>query len=320
MERITSKEDLKVYVEELGFLPLYKNVIPGFSVEELSVPGCFRSGDQSADPRCWKRDLSRDRDMAFGTFFNGKEGFVSRSWFPVFAAYRRKGVILDQQEEAWWPVLKMEILIRGYTSRKGCRKLLGPEKTAADSDRLLRHLQMGTFMIQEYEKKEIHYILPEQKWGSRYVGSGPGQKEKAWEHVENCIGRYFPDLTQKQILTVMAAGSDRRSVVRQRHAYPDNLLEKIFAPVDSAGPEDSRTAGQSSVDPDVFLKDYPLRAHREQLANEFLSEIPGREKEFLLLRFKDQMTIAKICEKTGLSDEYVRKRIRNGIRRIQRKK
>ena len=68
---------------------------------------------------------------------------------------------------------------------------------------------------------------------------------------------------------------------------------------------------------DDLFRLLPDREQRETLAEELLAEIRERERELILLRFKEQMTIAKICEKTGLSDEYVRKRIRNGIRRIQ---
>ena len=68
---------------------------------------------------------------------------------------------------------------------------------------------------------------------------------------------------------------------------------------------------------DLLLNQVPDREQRKSLAENLLAGIRERERELILLRYKEQMTVAKICEKTGLSDEYVRKRIRNGIRRIQ---
>ena len=308
---ITSKEDLRVYVEEAGFLPLYQNEIPGFSVEELSGSGRFRSGDRESDPLCWKRELSEDKGMAFASFFDGREGYISREWFPVFAAYRRR-FRLPEQEEICWDLLRREIFKQGFATRSSCRKLLERFGPVLGPDRFLKHLQAGTYLIQEYFKREIHYIFPEQRWGEDLVCSGPSGKGEAWEKMTTRLQKLHPGLTQKQLLKVLGAGSDRRAIVRQKDSYPDNLLGRLCQreSPSSRDREDSERL-------DHLLTQVPDREKRKSLAENLLADIRERERELILLRYKEQMTVVKICEKTGLSDEYVRKKIRNGIRRIQ---
>ena len=316
MEIITSKEDLKAYVEEIGFLPLYQNVIPGFSVEELAVSGSFRSGDKRSDPLRWKRELSEDQDMAFAAFFDGREGYISREWFPVFAAYRRQSLAL-QQGDVCWDLLSQEIRDRGYTTRSSGRMLVEGSGAGPGLDRILKRLQAGTYLIQEYAKKEIHYIFPEQRWGRDYVCSCPNRKDEAWARITARLLQFHPNLTQRQLLKVLGAGNDRRAIVRQKDAYPDNFLRKLCQRENTYGKEAPNLRGEDSGRMDNLFRQMPDREQRVTLAEELLAEIRERERELILLRFKEQMTIAKICEKTGLSDEYVRKRIRNGIRRIQ---
>ncbi len=317
MEKITSREDLKAYMGETGFLPLYRNNIEGFSVEELAGPGHFRAGEKESDPLCWKRDLSRDTDLALASFFDGREGFVSKEMFPVFAAYRRRAQILKEKEEGWWERLREWINREGFINRKAAAGILDNMGAGRTCDRFLKRLQAGSWLIQEYEKKEIRYVLPEQRWGQDYVSSGPATKEEAWVLMTDPVLTLYPCLTQRQLLVVLGVGKDRRSVVRQKHNYPDNLFERLEE-TDSLSQMTSGTGKrEKGISMDRIFDQLPDRRQREDLADRLLDHVRGKERELLLLRYKDQMTVPKICEATGLSDEYVRKRIRNGIRRIQ---
>ena len=44
------------YINETGFLPLFKNDIPGFSLEERTVPDYWWCGDPEVDPWEWRAD------------------------------------------------------------------------------------------------------------------------------------------------------------------------------------------------------------------------------------------------------------------------
>lgn len=42
-------------IDEIGFLPLFQNGIPGFSVEEHTAGCCWWSGDPRQDPWEWRQ-------------------------------------------------------------------------------------------------------------------------------------------------------------------------------------------------------------------------------------------------------------------------
>ena len=80
---------------EIGFLPLFKNEIPGFSLEERTVPEYWWSGNSERDPWEWREIIARRGEIAYGKFFDKKAGFISKKWFPYFANYRRDGYDFD---------------------------------------------------------------------------------------------------------------------------------------------------------------------------------------------------------------------------------
>ena len=83
------------YIKEIGFLPLFKNDIPGFSLEERTVPEYWWSEDPKVDPWMWREIIARRGDIAYGKFFDKKAGFISREWLPYFVNYRRDGYDFD---------------------------------------------------------------------------------------------------------------------------------------------------------------------------------------------------------------------------------
>ena len=72
-------------------MPLFENLIPGFSVEEHTPAADWWTDDPATDPWAWRQVLASNARVAYGKFFDRKAGFVSRAWFPVFANYRRDG-------------------------------------------------------------------------------------------------------------------------------------------------------------------------------------------------------------------------------------
>ncbi len=94
-ECLHSVEDAISYINEVGFLPLFKNEIPGFSLEERTVPQYWWSGDVALDPWEWREEIARSRQVAYGKFFDKKAGFISKEWLPYFVNYRRDGYDFD---------------------------------------------------------------------------------------------------------------------------------------------------------------------------------------------------------------------------------
>ena len=91
---ISSCDDLIALIDAWGFVPLFKNELPGFSVEELTPRELWFAEDVDG-PWEWKGPAIRRSGCAYGKFFRGKAVFISREWFSDFANYRRDGYDFD---------------------------------------------------------------------------------------------------------------------------------------------------------------------------------------------------------------------------------
>lgn len=94
---IYNAEDLLNKVEEYGFLPFFKNGIPGYSVEEMCPQELWFTDKEG--PWEWKGPVAKSGRCIYGKFFNGKAGFVSKEWIPDFVNYRRDGYDFDARYE-----------------------------------------------------------------------------------------------------------------------------------------------------------------------------------------------------------------------------
>lgn len=86
-------DDLASAVERFGFVPLFMNSIPGFSVEEHVAKEAWFSAEEGVWE--WKGPVIRTAGCAYGKFFERKACFVSREWFLDLANYRRDGYDFD---------------------------------------------------------------------------------------------------------------------------------------------------------------------------------------------------------------------------------
>jgi hypothetical protein len=94
-ECIHTVDEAIEYINKIGFLPLFKNEIPGFSLEEHTVAEHWWSENTDVDPWEWRAVIARRGEVAYGKFFDGKAGFISREWLPYFANSRREGYDFD---------------------------------------------------------------------------------------------------------------------------------------------------------------------------------------------------------------------------------
>ncbi len=92
---LNSAEDMAKLVDEMGFLPFFRNEIEGFSIEELTPAKYWFSDEEGAWE--WKGPAIRQSHAAYGKFFKGKAMFVSRELFSDFANYRRDGYDFDSR-------------------------------------------------------------------------------------------------------------------------------------------------------------------------------------------------------------------------------
>ena len=93
--RLKSPAELEAWVEEVGFAPYFAGDIPGFSAEEMVSPDYWWTGDAAQDPWEWREAIAGAHRVAYGKFFDGRAGFISRAWLPCFANARRDGYNFD---------------------------------------------------------------------------------------------------------------------------------------------------------------------------------------------------------------------------------
>lgn len=95
LPKIKTKEELTALIGKIGFIPLFKSAIPGFSVEDITDADCWFSDDAEHDPWDWRRRIAGERNIAYAKLFQKKAGFISKAWYPKFANFRRDGYDFD---------------------------------------------------------------------------------------------------------------------------------------------------------------------------------------------------------------------------------
>lgn len=95
---IKTYTQLTEFINETGFLPLFKNAVKGFSVEEITASDAWFT-DTDLDPWAWREIIATEGKVAYGKLFRNKAGFVSKAWYPYLAAFRRDGYDFDSRYE-----------------------------------------------------------------------------------------------------------------------------------------------------------------------------------------------------------------------------
>ena len=226
--RIRSWQELVGWIDQVGALPLFKNAVDGFSVEERTADLAWWSGDPEEDPWEWRQCIARSGQAAYGKFFGRKAGFLSKAWFPHFANWRRDGYdfdsrwdeglaslrqkrIMDQlgpRDELWSSELKR---LAGF-GRGGERNFEG---TVTD-------LQMGGYLLIRDFRRRLNkrgqpygwplavYATPEALWGGAHITSAysvdPAQSR---EQILQQVKQHFPAATEAALQAVLGREEKR---------------------------------------------------------------------------------------------------------------
>ena len=220
--RLRTPEQLIETVNELGFLPLFRNSLPGFSVEERTAAGDWWTGSESTDPWEWRRLLADSGQVAYGKFFDRKAGFISLDWLPDFANWRRDGYDFDalwEDEKASWRQKKiMDLFGSGeempsFDVKRKAGFGPGGEKNfeGVMTDLMMRtYLTVRDFRCRLNQKGQPYgwhvavYAAPETIWGYGRVTKAyhrPPQESKAriFARIRAC----FPGADDSQIQRIM---------------------------------------------------------------------------------------------------------------------
>ena len=180
------------YINRVGFLPLFKNEIPGFSLEERTVPEYWWSDDPEVDPWKWREIIARSGRVAYGKFFNRKAGFISEEWLPCFVNYRRDGYDFDALWEDGKASARQKKIMDLFAEEFEAVEYFSNELKqkagfSKDGDKgfegIISGLQMQTYLCvhdfrQRRNRKGLEYgwpiavyCTPEHLWGYDFVTS-----------------------------------------------------------------------------------------------------------------------------------------------------
>lgn len=231
-ECLHTVDDAIDYINEVGFLPLFKNEIPGFSLEERTVPEYWWSGDAEYDPWEWREIIARRGEVAYGKFFDKKAGFISKEWLPYFVNYRRDGYDFDALWEDGKASAKQKKIMDLY-----CEDLMDSEYYSNELkkkagfgkggekgfDGVITGLQMQMYLcVRDFRQRKNKqgeaygwpiaiYSTPEHLWGHDYVRSAYEENPiDSAKRIANHIMDVYPIATAGQIKNIIGTRPGER--------------------------------------------------------------------------------------------------------------
>jgi len=213
------------YIDEVGFLPLFKNEIDGFSLEERTIAGSWWSEDPEKDPWEWRSIIARSGGAVYGKFFDNKAGFISKEWFPYFANAGRDGYDFDARWDDEKASRRQKLIMDLYAGEAAEREYFSyelKEKAGYGKDgekgfdSTISQLQMMTYLcVRDFRKKKNKkgqeygwpvavYATPEHIFGRELVRAAYGEAaEESLQKIRAHIKRLYPHADEAEIRKVV---------------------------------------------------------------------------------------------------------------------
>lgn len=219
--QVKSAEELAALVEEIGFLPLFRGEIEGFSVEDVTPPELWFTDEEG--PWEWKGPVIRLAKCAYGKFYDGKAMFVSREFFPAFANVRRDGYDFDARmdegiargrdipimEELW----RTPVLLSKELRRRVC---FTEERKRSFEGSLTRLQMMGYVNVadftyardrfgKEYGWGLAVYTTPEEFFGEEFrTAAYADTPQRSFELLERHLHSVLPQADKSQLARLLS--------------------------------------------------------------------------------------------------------------------
>lgn len=216
LPKVHNADELLRLVEDIGFLPFFANEMGGFSIEDCCPRELWFTDVEG--PWEWKGPAARSCRCAYGKFFRGKAGFISRQWFPEFANYRRDGYDFDarwddglaqRKDKEIYDVLADQGALLSKKLKEYCNYRKGGNK---GFDTVITRLQMQTYVTvadfvymrdrfgKQYGWGVAEYTTPEKLFGydtvtAAYTHSPEESQKRIFAHLSGLL----PDATEKQL-------------------------------------------------------------------------------------------------------------------------
>ena len=138
---VNGPETMLETIREMGIIPFFENIIPGYSIEEMTPKENWfdTQEDLSFTPWDWKIPCVQSGEIAYGKFLlGGKAAFASVEWYAHLRNYRQS---LDKyRPDAVQQQILDYLAANGSIGIKEVRGLLGIKKGQADA--LMTRLMM----------------------------------------------------------------------------------------------------------------------------------------------------------------------------------
>ena len=230
--RIRTWQELVHWVNEIGFLPLFANPITGFSAEEHVAADVWWTGDREQDPWEWREIIAASHEVAYGKFFDGKAGFISRAWLPYFANYRRNGYDFDSRYEDGIATHREKVIMDFYLGTDSSGELLWKQDTILSTDLkkmagfgkgglknypgIITGLQMQLYLVitdfrRRRNKKGSEYGMsvsvmfpPETIWGYDHLTSAYKEEpEASLNRILTHVQKLYPDAEEQALYRLL---------------------------------------------------------------------------------------------------------------------
>lgn len=212
---IYSATGLMELIHQIGFLPLLKSGIQGYSAEELVTDDCryvtFEGGGWDWPLWKWKGPIVTDMPCVYGRFFNRKAGFISIEWWSDFCNYRRSRYPLPE-EGSIEQIILSTLRENGSLITRDLRNACGFDGKGMRSkfDGYVTQLEMKTYIVTENfvyprDKHNKEYgwgwsllTTPEELYGSQITHSDH-TPEESFQLLFDHFRQLLPDAADTQI-------------------------------------------------------------------------------------------------------------------------
>ena len=212
-------------MNDIGFLPFFRNRIEGFSLEDIAAPKTWYDPDWTNGIQwpCWewKGEVAWDHQLMYGKLFKGKAGFVSPEWIPDLCNYRREGYEFEGRYSGGMaPRADKEVV--------GILNEIGPMFTKEIKDALdyrkggrkgfetiITRLQMQTYVTianfekavsregQEYGWGVARYALTDEWWGGEFTDYHGLDPLESLDNIADKLKDVLPDVPEAEIRKFM---------------------------------------------------------------------------------------------------------------------
>ena len=200
---IDSPESMAALIREAGIIPFARNTVPGWSIEELTAPGCWPWDSEAGDelgPWDWKIEVIRQGDIAYGKFIRNKAAFATVGWYRHLMNWRRSlpkyrmalgeeyqgNTQMDQLYRLLSPTLLSAIREYGSVEGSDVRKILSERTTSEQRSAIKGSLEK--YLVPEVRRPVADYLNQYLEMGTwtvigdfQRVYRGPNLEYKGWQ-------------------------------------------------------------------------------------------------------------------------------------------